>query len=130
MYSFNSSTNFSAVSGCVKLAVPIWTASAPAAKNSNTSSKFSIPPIPMIGISKTLYKRETQPIATGLIPIPEYPPWTMVFLNFPFTNSNFIEVPFNVFIALTASAPAFCAASPSFSIEVTFGVSFIIKNPC
>ncbi len=37
------------MNGSTKLAVPTWTAVAPAIMNSSTSSAVAIPPMPMIG---------------------------------------------------------------------------------
>ncbi len=60
--------------GLTKLAVPIWTAAAPAIKNSSASSAVMMPPIPITGIWVACTTCHTIRRATGLMAGPESPP--------------------------------------------------------
>ena len=63
--------------GLTKLAVPTWTADAPAIMNSSASRAVVIPPIPITGTSTSRQTCQTMRRATGLIAGPESPPVTL-----------------------------------------------------
>src|SRR5215831_11643728 len=50
MYDVIPSSSFGQINGSTKLAVPTWTAVAPAIMNSSASRASAMPPMPMIGI--------------------------------------------------------------------------------
>ena len=83
--------------------VPIWNAVAPTIINSTASFQFTIPPMPIIGISTFLEISRTLASATGLMAGPDKPP--VIFLIFGFLEYMSNEVPIKVFIADTASPP-------------------------
>src|SRR5699024_7429987 len=108
--------------GFVKFSVPIATASAPASKNSNTSSAEAIPPIPIIGKSTWRFTSLIILIAIGLIALPDSPPVLLAMIGFLLDKS--IRILVSVLIIVKPSAPAVSIAWAMPTISVTFGDNF------
>src|SRR6266849_640117 len=73
----SSAAIFSVARGSQKLAVPTWTAVAPASMNSITSAAVEMPPIPMTGICTDFEASYTIRTAIGLMAGPESPAVTL-----------------------------------------------------
>jgi len=91
------------VSGRVKVAEPIWTAAAPARKNSMASSTVLIPPTPMTGIDTAFAACQTQRKAIGLIAGPVNPAVVVPMRERRVWGST--AIPSTALIAVTATAP-------------------------
>ncbi len=89
-------------------AVPIWTAEAPAKKNSTASRQFETPPHPIIGISYWSAMSYTQRNATGFMHAPDKPPFVLARIGIWVSAS--MAMARRVLVAVRASAPASIAA--------------------
>src|ERR1035441_7216064 len=119
----SSPTSRPASEGSRKFAVPIWTAFAPATRNSTACSTVSIPPIPKIGIfGRAVRAPPTMRSEVGGSGGPESPP--VVKPIFGSRRSRSIARPTSVLMSESASAPASTAARADATMSVTFGESF------
>ena len=109
------------------MAVPTWTAEAPATRNSIASSADQIPPMPIIGRSgRARAISQTIRSATGLIAGPLRPPISLARIGLRLRQS--MAMPLIVLTRLTASAPPSAAARAMATTSVTFGVSLAING--
>ena len=95
------------------VAVPIWTAEAPTAKNSRTSCRHMMPPIPMTGRLTARRISQTQRRAIGLTAGPLRPPRIRLGERRPAFNCGVTARPVTVLMAESTSAPPDSAALAS-----------------
>ena len=112
--------------GLTNWAVPIWTAEAPAMKNSRASSAVQIPPIPTTGMFTVLHTSHTMRRAMGLIAGPESPP--VMFPNRGVLVSMLTAIPISVLMRESESAPASSALRAMMVTSVTLGESLTMMG--
>src|SRR5690606_5856202 len=111
--------------GSAKVAVPTWTAEAPARSSSAASSPRATPPTPTIGRSgSAAWTSCTARTATGWVAGPGRPPPRSPEPGRKAPGSGSMAMPRTVFTSVTASAPAARAASAIGTRSVTLGLSF------
>jgi len=103
--------------GSTKLAVPTWTAAAPAIRNSRTSRALPMPPIPMTGMRTRCAHSYTMRTAIGRMAGPLSPPIPFEIAGRRVSTS--ITMARNVFTSDTASAPFSSAARAKDATLVT-----------